>query len=295
MKRRLPKSKKIPGKAYLDYELARSFPIWEKLKINPPVASMIPENSCWVLHWWRENEELTPTEQIHLDVLRRAKGMFKRVIVFYASQLPIPDGLDDITWVRIRNDVTRGENISFIEAIGQCLLGKYDYVFRSHFKGKKTHYDAYRMKNIIFWNKVMYDTLLNIGPFDEITYGAVNCIERHWLDQYMAKLPGRIGEVVDPSYQQHYAGSFYWINCKKFREFCEKNQITFDDFKRLNADDVQGKPWLCEVLITALTKEIHAKYRIDFSPYYQYDWWILNNRPTLNGFPVIGTLEENHD
>ena len=137
----------------------------------------------------------------------------------------------------------------------------------------------------------MYDTLLNIDGFDTVTYGAINCIERHWLDPFMAKLPGRIGEVVDPTYQQHYAGSFYWINCSKFREFCEKNQITFDDFKRLNADDVQGKPWLCEVLITALTKEIHAKYKIDFSPYYQYDWWILNGRPMRDGYPVIGTLE----
>ena len=56
--------------------------------------------------------------------------------------------------------------------------------------------------------------------------------------------------------------------------------------------DVQAKPWLCEVLITALTKEIHAKYKIDFSPYYMYDWWILNNRPTINGSPVIGVVEE---
>ena len=292
IKSKVPVSKKIPGKAYVNYELARSFPIWAKYKINPPVAAMVPENSAWIIHWWRDNEDLTPTEQIHLDVLRRAKGMFKRVIIFYASTQPIPDGLEDITWVRIRNDVTRGENLSFLEAIGQALLGKYDYVLRTHFKGKKTHYDAFRMKNIIMWNKVMYDTLLNVPAFDTITYGAINCIERHWLDPYMAKLPGRIGEVVDPTYQQHYCGSFYFINCKKFREFCADNKITFDDFKRLNADDVQGKPWLCEVLITALTKEIHAKYKIDFSPYYQYDWWILNVLPMRDGYPVIGTLEE---
>ena len=162
MKRTIPRSKKIPGKAFIDYELARSFPIWTKLKINPPVPSMVPANSCWVLHWYRAEEKLTATEQIHLDVLRRAKGMFKRVILFYASEFPVPDGLDGVTVVRIKNDVTRGENISFIEAIGQALKGPCDYVFRSHFKGVKRHYDAFRMKNIIFWNKAMYDTLFNI-------------------------------------------------------------------------------------------------------------------------------------
>lgn len=292
MKRKVPVSKKIPGKAFVDYELARSFPIWAKYKINSPVAAMVPENSVWVIHWFRAEEKLTDMEQMHLEVLRMAKGIFKRVIIFYASEFAIPDGFDDITWVSIKNDVTRGENLSFLEAIGQALLGKYDYVFRSHFKGVKRHYDGFRMKNIQFWCKVMYDTLFNIEGFDDITYGAINCTERHWLDQYMQKLPGRIGEAVDPTYQQHYCGSFYWINCRKFREFCSANKITFDDFKLLNADEVQGKPWLCEVLITALSKEIHAKYRIDFSPYYMYDRWILKGRPTLNGFPVIGELED---
>ena len=108
----------------------------------------------------------------------------------------------------------------------------------------------------------------------------------------MKALPGRIGEVVDPDYQNHYCGSFYWINSKKFREFCESKQIKYEDFLRLNEDDVQGKPWLCEVLITSLTKEINAKYQIDFSPYYMYDWWILNGRPMRDGYPVIGKLKE---
>jgi hypothetical protein len=292
MKRKIPKSKKIPGKAYLDYELARSFPIWEKLKINPPTPAKVPENSIWVIHWWRENFILTPTEQIHLEVLRRAKGMFKRVILFYASNKPLPDGLDGITVVPIKNDPSRGENISFLEAVGQALKGQYDYVFRSHFKGKKAHYDAYRIKNIIFWNKIMYDTLLNIDGFDTITYGAIDCIERHWLDPHLASLPGKVGKVVDSTYQNHYAGSFYWINCAKFKEFCKEKGLTFEDFMELNGDEVQGKPWLCEVLLTALTKEINAKYQIDFSPYYQYDWWVLNGRPTRDGFPVVGKIKE---
>lgn len=292
MKRKLPKSKKIPGKAFIDYELARSYPIWEKLKINAPTPAQVPQNSCWVIHWWRENFVLTATEKIHLDVLRRAKGMFKRVILFYASNKPLPDGLDGITVVPIKNDPSRGENISFLEAVGQALKGKYDYVFRSHFKGKKAHYDAYRIKNIIFWNAIMYDTLLNIEGFDSITYGAIDCTERHWLDPHLAALPGKVGEVVDSTYQNHYCGSFYWINAKKFREFCEKNSITFDDFLRLNGDDVQGKPWLCEVLLTALTKETNAKYQIDFSPYYMYDWWIINGRPTLGGYTVVGKIKE---
>lgn len=288
MQRKLKISRKIPGKAFVDYELARSFPIWEKLGINPPTPAKVPANSCWVIHWWRENDRLTATEQIHLDVLRRAKGMFRRVILFYASDKAVPDGLDGVTVVRIKNDATRGENISFLEAIGQALKGPCDYVFRSHFKGKKPHYDAFRIKNIIFWNKIMYDTLLNVEGFDTVTCGAINCVERHWLDPFMKRLPGRIGEVVDPCYQPHYCGSFYWINCSKFREFCTDRQIAFDDFVRLNADDVQAKPWLCEVLITALTREVNAKYEIDFSPYYQYDWWILHGRPTLGGFPVVG-------
>ena len=292
MKRKLPSSKKIPGKAFVDYELARSFPIWSKWKINAPVAAKVPQNSCWVLHWYRAEEKLLPTEQIHLDVLRRAKGMFKRVILFYASDYPVPDGLDGVTVVRIKNDVTRGENISFMEAIGQALNGPCDYVFRSHFKGVKRHYDAFRFKNIMFWNANMYDRLLSIDGFDSITYGAIDCLERHWLDKYMTALPGRIGDVVDPNYQEHYAGSFYWINSQKFREFCESNQIKFEDFLRLNADDVQGKPWLCEVLLTALTKETNAPMKIDFSPYYQYDWWILNGRPTIGGYPIVGKLTE---
>jgi len=292
MKRKLPKSKKIPGKAFVDYELARSFPIWEKYKINPPVAAMVPLNSCWVIHWWRAEEKLTETEQIHLDLLRRAKGMFKKVILFYASEQPVPEGLDGVIVVRIKNDITRGENISFMEAIGQALKGSCDYVLRTHFKGVKRHYDPYRIKNIMLWNQVLYDHLLNIDGFNTITYGVIDCTERHWLDKYIKALPGRIGEVVDPDYQNHYCGSFYWINSKKFREFCEKNKITFEDFLRLNEDDVQGKPWLCEVLLNALTKEINAKYQIDFSPYYMYDWWILNGRPMRDGYPVIGKLKE---
>ena len=292
MKRHLPKSKKIPGKAFLDYELARSFPIWDKYKIDAPVPVKVPENSCWVIHWWRDNFILTETEKIHLEVLRKAKGMFKRVILFYASTKPVPEGLDGVTVVRIKNDTTRGEEISFLEAVGQALKGPCDYVFRSHFKGKKTHYDQFRMKNITFWNKLMYDTLLNIDGFDTITYGAIDCVERHWLDSHLASIPGRVGEVVDPTYQNHYAGSFYWINSKRFREFCEKNNITFEDFLKINGDEVPGKPWHCEVLLTALTKEINAPMQIDFSPYYQYDWWILNGRPTIDGKIVVGKLKE---
>lgn len=292
MKRKIPKSNKVPGKAFLDYELARSFPIWDKHQIINPIPLKVPSNSCWVLHWYRAEEKLTDMEQMHLDVIKKAKGMFSRVILFYASNFTVPDGLDGVIIVRIRNDVSRGENISFIEAIAQALKGPYDYVFRSHVKGVKRHYDRFRLKNIKAWCKAMYDTLLNIDGFDSVTYGAINCIERHWLDPFMAKLPGRIGEVVDPTYQQHYAGSFYWIRCSKLRKFCEENKITLEDFIRLNADDVQAKPWLCEVLITAITKEIHAKYKIDFSPYYMYDWWILNGRPMRDGYPVIGQVEE---
>ena len=290
--RKIPQSKKIPGKAFVDYELARSFPIWAKYKIPTPEPKRTPPNSCWVIHWWRDNEELTETEQVHLDMLRKAKCMFRRIILFYASELPVPEGLEGVTVVRIKNDTTRGEEISFLEAIGQALKGDCDWVFRSHFKGKKTHYPPERIKNILFWNSIMYSYLLDIEGFDTITYGAVDCTERHWLDPYMACLPGRIGEVVNQTYQNHYAGSFYWINSKKFREFCAKENITWQDWCLINGDGVPGKPWHCEVLLTAITEEINAPMQIDFSPYYMFDWWILNGRPMKDGKPYVGKLKE---
>ena len=290
--RKIPQSKKIPGKAFLNYELARSFPIWGKYKIGAPVIKQVPPNSAWIIHWWRQNEELNVTEQVHLEVLRKAKGLFKRVIVFYASELPIPEGLDGVTFVRIQNDKTRGEEISFIEAIGQALKGDCDYVLRTHFKGKKEHYDMFRMKNILFWNALMYDYLFDVKGFDSIMYGAVDCTERHWLDPYLAAIPGRVGDLVSTAYQNHYCGSFYWINCKHFREWCAENQVTWEDFIKINGNDVPGKPWHCEVLLTSMIEQINAPMQIDFSPYYMYDWWILNDRPMKDGKPYVGKLQE---
>lgn len=290
--RKIPQSKKIPGKAFVDYELARSFPIWAKYRIPTPEPKRTPPNSCLVVHWWRENDELTATEQVHLYVLRKAKSMFRRVILFYASELPIPEGLDGITVVRIKNDTTRGEEISFLETIGQALKGDCDWVARIHFKGKKTHYDVFRMKNILFWNALMYDYMFDIDGFDSITYGAVDCTERHWLDPYLAAIPGRVGDLVSTAYQNHYCGSFYWINCKRFREWCAENQVTWEDFIKINGNDVPGKPWHCEVLLTAMTEQINAPMSIDFSPYYMYDWWILNGRPMKDGKPYVGKLKE---
>lgn len=277
MKRKLPKSRKIPGKRYFDYELARSFPIWSKYEIGAPVIQKIPQNSAWIIHWWRNTEELTEMDRYHLDVLVRAKAMFKKVIVFYSSIYPAPKELDGCYVVPIANDVTRGENKSFIETLAQCLLGNCDYVLRTHFKLKK-NYDQGRKRNVKFWCKLMYDECFNVSGFDTYTYGAIDCHERHWLDKYLAALPGKWHDLVDPTYQNHYAGSFIWFNCKKFREWASKNDIKLYDILQLDSDEVQGKPWFCEVLITALFKEINAKYHIDFSPYYIFDYFILEGR-----------------
>ena len=71
-----------------------------------------------------------------------------------------------------------------------------------------------------------------------------------------------------------------------------KENITWDDWKLINGDGVPGKPWHCEVLLTALTEEINAPMQIDFSPYYMFDWWILNGRPMNEGKPYVGKLKE---
>lgn len=285
-------SPKISGKAYVNYMLARAFPTWSKHKIGAPTIKKVPTNSAWVIHWYRASEELTSTELAHLDVLKRAKNLFKRVILFYASELPVPDGLDGVTVVGIKNDQTRGEEISFIEAIGQALKGDCDYILRTHFKGVKRHYDSFRMKNIMFWNALMYEYIFDIDGFDSIMYGAVDCRERHWLDPYLAAIPGRVGDLVSTDYQNHYCGSFYWINCKRFRKWCEDNQVTWEDFIKINGNEVPGKPWHCEVLLTAMIEQINAPMSIDFSPYYMYDWWILNGRPMKDGKPYVGKLKE---
>lgn len=277
MKRKIPTSKKIPGKVFVDYELARSFPVWKNYEIGAPVLKQVPPNSAWIIHWWRNTEELSEMDKYHLDVLVRAKSMFKKVIVFYASSYPPPKELDGCHIVRIANDVTRGENQSFIETLAQCLLGDCDYVLRTHFKLKK-NYDDGRKRNVLFWCKLMYDVCFDVSGFDSSTYGAIDCHERHWLDPYLAALPGKWRELVDSTYQNHYAGSFIWFSAKRFREWASANSVTLDDIKQLNGDDVKCKPWLCEVLITAIFKEINAKYHIDFSPYNIFDYFILEGR-----------------
>lgn len=270
-------SPKIPNKRYINFMLARTFPVWKKYEIGAPVIKQVPKNSCWIIHWWRNTEELSDMDKYHLDVLVRAKSMFKKVIVFYSSIYPPPKELDGCYVVRIANDVTRGENNSFIETLAQCLLGNCDYVLRTHFKLKK-NYDEGRKKNVRFWCKLMYDECFNVSGFDTSTYGAIDCHDRRWLDPYLAALPGKWHGLVDSTYQNHYAGSFIWYNAKRFREWASVNKVTLDDIKQLNGDEVQGKPWLCEVLITAIFKEINAKYHIDFSPYVIFDYFILNGR-----------------
>ena len=270
-------SPKIPNKRYINFMLARTFPVWKKYEIGAPVIKQVPKNSAWIIHWWRNTEELSDMDKYHLDVLVRAKSMFKKVIVFYSSIYPPPKELDGCYIVRIANDTTRGENNSFIETLAQCLLGNCDYVLRTHFKLKK-NYDEGRKKNVRFWCKLMYDVCFDVSGFDTSTYGAIDCHDRRWLDPYLAALPGKWHDLVDSNYQNHYAGSFIWYNCKRFREWASANNVTLDDIKQLNGDEVQGKPWLCEVLITAIFKEINAKYHIDFSPYVIFDYFILNGR-----------------
>lgn len=270
-------SPKIPNKRYVNYMLARTFPVWKKYEIEAPVIKQVPKNSAWIIHWWRNTEELSEIDKYHLDVLVRAKSMFKKVIVFYSSIYPPPKELDGCTIVRIANDVSRGENNSFIETLAQCLLGDCDYVLRTHFKLKK-NYDEGRKKNVKFWCKLMYDVCFDVSGFETSTYGAIDCHDRRWLDPYLAALPGKWHGLVDSTYQNHYAGSFIWYNCKRFREWSAENNITLDDIMQLNGDEVHGKPWLCEVLITAIFKEINAKYHIDFSPYIIFDYFILEGR-----------------
>ena len=266
-----------PNKRYVNYLFARTFPVWKKYEIGAPVIKQVPKNSAWIIHWWRNTEELSDMDKYHLDVLVRAKSMFKKVVVFYSSIYPPPKELAGCYIVRIANDVTRGENNSFIETLAQCLLGNCDYVLRTHFKLKK-NYDEGRKKNVRFWCKLMYDECFNVSGFDTPTYGAIDCHDRRWLDPYLAALPGKWHDLVDSTYQNHYAGSFIWYNCKRFREWASANNVTLDDIKQLNGDEVQGKPWLCEVLITAIFKEINAKYHIDFSPYVIFDYFILHGR-----------------
>lgn len=140
------KSLRIPGKEYVPYATAYRYPVWEKFVIPEVQVKKVPANTCWILHWWRPTQELTDMEKFHLDVFKKAKPLFKKIIVFYASECPIPPELSGCYVVRIHNDVSRGENASFVEALAHALLGDCDYVFRSHFKARK-NYDHYRMKN----------------------------------------------------------------------------------------------------------------------------------------------------
>lgn len=271
-------SKKIPNKEFVDYMFARKFPYWEKYKIEAPKVTKVPPNSVWVLFWWRPKPEMSPMEQMHMEVFKKAKPLFRSVIIFYNSELPIPPEFSGCYVVRVKNDTSRGENCSFVEAMAQALMGKGDWVFRSHFKGQKQSYDHWRLKNIAFWNKTMYDYCLDMEPFDSIINSAITCADRRWLDPYIAALPGHLGELADVNYEDHPCGSFYWLNCKKFREWAAKNNVTLDDIKRINADDVPAKPWLVEVLPTALFRESPSKYYIKQSPYHIYDRFILEGR-----------------
>lgn len=271
------KSPKIPGKEYVNYLLAYRYPYWEKTIIPEVQVKKVPNNSAWILHWWRPTQELTDMEKFHLDVFKKAKPLFKKVIVFYASECPVPPELSGCYVVRIHNDVSRGENASFVEALAHALLGDCDYVFRSHFKARK-NYDHYRMKNCKWWCYIMYSYCLNMDPFDSIINCAITCSDRSWLNPYISALPGRLGELADVNYQDHPCGSFYWLNANKFKEWAKDNNVTLEDIKRINEDDVQAKPWLVEVLPTALFKECPSPYYIRQSPYHIYDRFILEGR-----------------
>lgn len=270
-------SPKIPGKEYVNYLLAYRYPVWEKFEIPEVQVKKVPPNSCWVVHWWRPTQELTDMEKFHLDIFNKAKPLFKKIIVFYASECPIPPELSGCYVVRIRNDVSRGENCSFVEAMAQALLGNCDYVFRSHFKARK-NYDHYRMKNCRWWCYLMYSYCLDMEPFDSIINCAITCSDRSWLDPYIAALPGKLGELADVHYEDHPCGSFWFLNCKKFKEWAAANNVTLDDLKRINEDDVQAKPWLVEMLPTALFRECPSKYYVRQSPYHIYDRFILEGR-----------------
>ena len=267
----------IPGKEYVNYLLAYKYPYWEKTIIPQPKVVKVLPNSCWVIHIWRPNEELTEMDKIHLEVLKQAKKLFKKIIIFFASDLPYLPEFEGCYVVRIRNDVSRGECCSFVETLAQALLGDCDYVYRSHWKGKKS-YDRYRMKNIEFWNYLMYNYMFNLEPFDSIITSAITCSDRSWLDPYIAALPGHLGELADVHYEDHPCGSFWVLNTKKFKEWAAKNNVTLDDIKRINEDDVQAKPWLVEVLPTALFRECPSPYYIRQSPYHIYDRFILEGR-----------------
>ena len=270
-------SPKIPGKEYVNYNLAYRYPFWEKYTIPEPEVVKVLPNSTWVFHWYRPKEELSALDRIHLEVFKKAKKLFKAVIIFYASDLPYLPEFEGCYVVRLKNDVSRGENASFVEAMAQALMGKCDYVYRSHWKGQK-NYSHERMKNIEYWCYLMYNYMFNLEPFDSIITSAITCSDRTWLDPYIAALPGHLGELADVNYEDHPCGSFYVLNCKKFREWASKNNVTLDDIKRINADDVQAKPWLVEVLPTALFRESPSKYYIKQSPYHIYDRFILEGR-----------------
>lgn len=271
-------SQHIPGKEYVNYMLAYKYPFWNKYQIQAPVVKKVPPNSAWIFHWWRPRPEMSHMEQIHFEVFKQAKHLFNKVIIFYASDLPYPKEFEGCYVVRLKNDITRGECCSFVETLAQALLGDCDYIYRSHFKGMKPQYDEYRMKNIEFWCKIMTDYCLNMEPFDSIINCAITCSDRSWLNPYIAALPGHLGELADVNYQDHPCGSFYWLNAKKFKEWATKNNVTLDDIKRINADDVQAKPWLVEVLPTALFRECPSPYYVRQSPYHIYDRFILEGR-----------------
>lgn len=271
------KSPTIKGKTYVNYLLAQKYPFWDKWKIPEIQVKKVPANSCWVFHVWRPNEEWTEMDRMHLEVFKKAKPLFKKIIIFYASDYPVPPEFDGCYVVRIHNDVSRGENASFVEAMAQALLGNCDYIFRSHWKGKK-YTDKFRLKNIEYWSFLMYSYCLDMDLFDSIINCAITCADRSWLNPYIAALPGHLGELADVSYQDHPCGSFYWLRCDKFREWAKANNVTLDDLKRINADDVQAKPWLVEVLPTALFRECPSKYYITQSPYHIYDRFILEGR-----------------
>lgn len=271
------KSPAIKGKTYVNYLLAQKYPFWDKYQIPEIQVKKVPPNSCWVFHVWRPNEEWTEMDRMHLEVFKKAKPLFKKIIIFYASDYPVPPEFDGCYVVRIKNDVSRGENASFVEAMAQALLGDCDYLYRSHWKGKK-YSDKFRLKNIAYWSFLMYSYCLDMDPFDSIINCAITCADRSWLNPYIAALPGHLGELADVGYQDHPAGSFYWLNCKKFKEWAKANNVTLDDLKRINEDDVQAKPWLVEVLPTALFRECPSKYYITQSPYHIYDRFILEGR-----------------
>ena len=101
-------SKKIPNKEFVDYMFARKFPYWEKYKIEAPKVTKVPPNSVWVLFWWRPKPEMSPMEQMHMEVFKKAKPLFRSVIIFYNSELPIPPEFSGCYVVRVKNDTSRG-------------------------------------------------------------------------------------------------------------------------------------------------------------------------------------------